>query len=269
MGKTDIDAVKRFWELHPVAASAIPHEPGTPEFFRDYDVLREKNESLRFSYELHEYEKFSGKKVLDIGCGNGYVLSHYAKEGAQVVGVDVTSTAIRLSAARFRLSALSGDFMVANAEMLPFASGSFDCVCSMGVLHHTPAPELAVKEILRVLRPGGRLILMFYHRNSALYRLNFFFQSLMGGISKAALVNQVDGLDNPKGEVYSKDELCGLLGAFEDLELFCGVLQGWMILPRGGSLLPNKLLHPLAKRWGWFLYAKGRKPQQVRESADL
>jgi SAM-dependent methyltransferase len=261
METIQIEDVRSFWEAHPVAAAAVPYPLGSREYFAYYDALREANEPLAFSYRLHEYAAFNGKSVLDVGCGNGYVLSKYAREGADVFGIDLTDAAIGLSQARFALLGLEGTFQVADAEALPFADGTFDCVCSMGVLHHTPDTPRAVAEIYRVLKPGGRLIVMFYHRDSVLYRWNFPLRRLLSGKTTQQLVNEVDGIGNPKGDVYSRAELRRLLGRFKDLEFFAGVLSGWMVLPRGGRFLPARLLRPLASRWGWFLYAKGNKPQ--------
>lgn len=254
-----IEDVRAFWESHPLCASAIPHSLGTPEFFREYDQLREANESVAFSRELHEYSAFAGRDVLDVGAGNGYVLSHYAREGARVWGVDITQTGIGLCRRRFAGSGLQGTFLVGNAEALPFDDDSFDCVCSMGVLHHTPDMERAIGELFRVLRPGGRLILMVYHRNSVLYRVTFPVFSLVRGKSMAQLVDEVDGVGNPKGQVYSRRELRRLLGGFNDVRLGAGLLQPWM-LPRIGLLIPRSALDALARRFGWFLYAKACKP---------
>jgi ubiquinone/menaquinone biosynthesis C-methylase UbiE len=257
----DIDDVRSFWDENPLCAAAIPHALGSPEYFAHYDAMREANESLAFSSRLHEYPAFTGKKVLDVGSGNGYVLSKYAREGAHVYGVDLTPTAISLCQQRFALLGLRGHFELANAERLPFADNTFDCVCSMGVLHHTPDTATAVEEIFRVLKPGGRLIVMFYHRDSALYRFNFPVQRLLSRKSMQQLVNEVDGVGNPKGHVYSKAELRGLLRRFESIEMFTGLLQGWMVLPRGGRFIPDRLLQRFESRWGWFLYAKGNKPR--------
>jgi SAM-dependent methyltransferase len=256
----DPAAVKAFWEANPVAAASVAHPPGTAEFFAAYDRLREQNESVEFSNRLHEYDLFKGRRVLDVGCGNGYVLSRFAAAGAEVVGVDITRKAIELCEARFRLAGLTGKFQIADAESLPFADASFDCVTSMGVLHHVPDTEAAVAEIRRVLKPGGRLIVMFYHRNSALFRLRFPIESRLTGKPLQQLVNEVDGVGNVKGDVYSKAELSALLGGFTDLEMTVGLLRPWMVARRGSRFLPQSLLTPLAGRFGWFLYAKARRP---------
>jgi ubiquinone/menaquinone biosynthesis C-methylase UbiE len=157
---------------------------------------------------------------------------------------------------------LEGNFCQANAEELPFKTETFDCVCSMGVLHHTPTTAKAINEIFRVLKPGGRLIVMFYHRNSWLYRVTFPWVSIITGQSRQQLVNEVDGIGNPKGHVYSKTEMQELLFQFEKVELFVGLLQKWMLLPKIGHFLPipKSLLQRFEQRWGWFLYAKAIKP---------
>lgn len=209
---------------HPVSAAAIPYPLGTPEYFGYYDMLREANESIAFSYWLHGYKHLARKKVLDVGAGNGYVLSKYAQEGAEVYGIDLTETGIDLCRRRFQLLGLRGNLGIANAEELPFADDTFDCVCSMGVLHHTPDTRRAVDEIFRVLKPGGQLIAMFYHRDSIQYRLKFPLLRLLSGRTIQQQVNEVDGVGNPKGDVYSRSELKRLLNRFQNLEMFAGRL---------------------------------------------
>ncbi len=255
--KSQLEDVRSFWNANPLCAAAIPHPLGSSEYFSYYNQLREANESPAFSAALHEYDQFAGKQVLDVGCGNGYVLEQYAKSGAIVTGIDLTPAAVSLSRERFRLRGLQGTFHEANAEELPFADNSFDCVCSMGVLHHTPHTERAVREVHRVLKRGGRLIMMFYHRNSFHYRIRFTWRRLRTGKSYQEQVNEVDGIGNPKGYVYSKRELACLLNMFTGLEMFAGLS---MLPGKVNRLCPSPVREGLERRWGWFLYAKGWKP---------
>ena len=261
--KVNIEDVKNYWNNNPLCSTIIPYPIGTKEYFIYYDKLREDIESLKDSYEIHEFKKFSGKKVLDVGCGNGYVLERFARENAEVYGIDITPMSIKLCHQRFDFKELKGDFIVANAEEIPFPDNYFDCITSMGVLHHVPNTEKAVSEIYRVLKPGGKLIVMFYHKNSALYRVKFTFDKWRFGKSKQQLVNEFDGIGNPKGWVYSKSDLIKLLDNFKIEKMFLGYLIGNMVLPFGGRFVPNFLFKPFEKYFGWNLYAKAYKSKNI------
>jgi 2-polyprenyl-3-methyl-5-hydroxy-6-metoxy-1,4-benzoquinol methylase len=157
MAQVPLARVQEFWNKNPVAASAIDASLGTPDFFRSFDRLREDDgcEPYAFSEMIHGYSQSAGCKVLDVGCGNGYVLAQYARHGASVFGVDITRTAVDLSRRRFELAGLSGTFSQIDGQRLPFPDASFDIVCSMGVLHHISDPSPLVDEMRRVLKPGG------------------------------------------------------------------------------------------------------------------
>lgn len=262
--RTKEDAIQKqiqaFWDRSPVASKAIPYPLGTREYFEHFARLRERIEPPTFFARWHELDHFQGKRVLDIGSGNGYVLSHYAQHGALVSGVDLSKTAIELCRTRFGLFELQGSFLQGSALDLPYAGETFDCVCSMGVLHHTGNIHRSLQEIWRVLKPGGRLILMLYHRDSALYRFLFPMLSHLRSVPIEQLVNEVDGVGNPKGEVFSKREVEQLLHGYSDLQLEIRTLQGWMLLPKGGRFVPDWLFKPFESRVGWFLYAKASKP---------
>lgn len=75
------------------------------------------------------------------------------------------------------------------------------------------------------------------------------------------MINEVDGVGNPKGAVYSRSELRALLSDFERLEMFTASLQTWM-LPRRLQCVSEGVLDLLGRRWEWFLYVKGCKPER-------
>ena len=252
--------VKSFWQNNPLCVAGIPHEPGTLEFFEVFDAQRESIEPLPISYVLHEYTDFKCRKVLDVGCGNGYVLSKYALEGGEVYGIDITQAGVDLCLKRFELFGLVGNFRVADAQDIPYPDSTFDCVCSMGVLHHVPDTQKALDEIFRVLKPGGRLIVMFYHRHSAKYQLKYRVWSWVTGKSMQQLVNEFDGVGNPKGVVSSRSELRKRLHRFSEIQMHIGFLETRDIILRGARFLPERLFQPLAPLIGWNLYAKARKP---------
>lgn len=255
------DSVRSFWQKNPLCAKSIPYRNGSREYFEQYDKLREEIEPISYSYSLHEYSEFKGKMVLDVGSGNGYVLSKYAREGANVYGIDITDVGIKLCRERFEHFGIKGNFEVADAQDIPFQDNTFDCVCSMGVLHHVPNTSKALDEIYRVLKPGGRLIVMFYHRNSAKYQFMFRIRSWLTGKSLDQLVNEFDGVGNPKGTVFSRSELRNILHKFHDVKTNVGYLSkgDLNIFRRGSRYLPTFVVKFFEPLWGWNLYAKARK----------
>src|SRR6266853_1792115 len=163
------ERVRAFWQTHPCGTRFRDDEMGTPEFFA-------RVESHRYTKEWHipgaaDFGGAHGLSVLEIGCGLGTDGAQFAKAGAHYTGVDLTEAAVDLARRRFKISGLPGEFRVADAENLDFADNTFDRVYSHGVLHHTPDTARAVAEIHRVLKPGGRAIVMLYHRGSYNYRV--------------------------------------------------------------------------------------------------
>jgi SAM-dependent methyltransferase len=89
--------------------------------------------------------------VLDVGCGTGQSLQLYADRASNYVGLDLSAAMIAVAHARFP----DRSWIIADATQLPFADQSFDLVAFSSVLHHMPDYLDALREALRVLRPGG------------------------------------------------------------------------------------------------------------------
>lgn len=124
----------------------------------------------------------AGKDVLEIGPGGGGHSALFKAHGANAFAVDITSERA-ISTAR-KLSLLPGAGSVAvtgDAERLPYADGVFDIVYSNGVLHHSSDTNACIDEVLRVLKPGGRAVIMLYSRHSATYWLNIWPRALVTG----------------------------------------------------------------------------------------
>ncbi|MGI8335193.1 methyltransferase domain-containing protein [Actinomadura scrupuli] len=98
--------------------------------------------------------------VLDVGCGSGEVAQGLAERGAQVICVDLTAAAVRR--ARRRMPGILA--CQAGALTLPFSDAAVDHAVSIGVLHHTPDAFRGLAEMVRVTRPGGRVVVMLYAR---------------------------------------------------------------------------------------------------------
>lgn len=258
MEKVTTDDVRAYWEAHPLSSEAIASEPGTPEFFSAHDRMRIESEPLDVQARLYEWDRYAGKRLLDIGCGTGYVAKLYASGGAIVTAVDIAERSVELTRRRLQLHGLTGEVRRANAEELPFADASFDVVTSFGVLHHTPDTAKALREVHRVLRPGGTTHLMFYNRNSFAYRVLFplkrALQSQWRHKSAQDQVNAVDGATNPLGKVFTRRDLRELLPGFDDLRF-----ATWELFFHHAGKIPAPLRNLLATHWGWFLYVKARK----------
>jgi ubiquinone/menaquinone biosynthesis C-methylase UbiE len=130
------------------------------------------------------YDATAGLDVLDVGCGQGIDLVRYARAGATVTGIDLTPRHVELARAQLAAQGLPGTVVLGDAEQLPFANDSFDRVSSNGVLHHTPDIEAALREIQRVLRPGGEARVILYNRASLHYWIH---QVLYWGLMKGRL----------------------------------------------------------------------------------
>ena len=105
--------------------------------------------------------------VLDVGCGTGLMAARLAAGGRRVVGLDIAAAML----APQRRRAPRARFVLGDAEALPLRAGTFDAVVNLISVHHYPDPARAVGEFRRVLRPGGRLVLVAFDRASPYIRL--------------------------------------------------------------------------------------------------
>ncbi|WNB93975.1 methyltransferase domain-containing protein [Bacillus sp. NEB1478] len=117
--------------------------------------------------KIHESLKettgsWNGKDVLDVGCGTGRLLLRGAEEANKLVGVDLSSEMVKASIQQFFYHELSGksEFLIADAEKLPFNAHSFDLGISTCVMFLLPHPEQGIKEIHRVLKQGGQIAML-------------------------------------------------------------------------------------------------------------
>ncbi|MBZ5686809.1 MAG: class I SAM-dependent methyltransferase [Acidobacteriia bacterium] len=98
-----------------------------------------------------------GTRVLDVGCGTGVVAITAARLGARVDAIDLTPQLIERARENARIAQVEIQFLEADAEQLPFRDGEFDVVVSQFAHMFAPRPEVATREMLRVLRSGGTI----------------------------------------------------------------------------------------------------------------
>jgi SAM-dependent methyltransferase len=141
--------------------------------------LPQYRENFRWYLEPLASSPLRGLRVLDAGCGMGRHTVHFLREGVEVVALDA-SPAIEAAAANGRdANAL---FLQADVLRLPLADCCFDLVCCLGVLHHIEDTAGGLAELVRVLRPGGSLLVYLYHdpREASRWR-----ERLLGCVSAA------------------------------------------------------------------------------------
>ena len=98
-----------------------------------------------------------GMRVLDAGCGTGVVAITAARLGATVKGADLTPQLLERARENSQIANVNVEWTEADVEQLPFGDGEFDAVLSQFAHMFAPRPEVAVREMLRVLRPGGTI----------------------------------------------------------------------------------------------------------------
>lgn len=108
-------------------------------------------------------DRLKDLKVLEIGCGMGLHTELIARAGASVVSIDISDASIAATARRMATRGLASDVRRMDAENLEFPEGSFDLVWSWGVIHHSARTGRIVREIHRVLKPGGEARVMVYN----------------------------------------------------------------------------------------------------------
>jgi ubiquinone/menaquinone biosynthesis C-methylase UbiE len=213
MSETLKDRVRAYWQAEPCGTSTTAAEPGTAEFYAE--VERRRYELEPFIPGFAEFERWKGKRVLEVGVGLGTDFVRFARAGAVLTGIDLTEAAVAAVRERLAFEGLEADLRVADAERLPFPDGGFDLVYSWGVLHHTPDTRRALAEVQRVLRPGGEARIMLYSRRSWVALGVWLRYGLAKGKpfrSPASLI--ADHMESPGTKAYTHGELHELFSNF-------------------------------------------------------
>lgn len=164
--QTAISNVHSYWNARPCNVRHSPKPVGTKEYFDEVEARKYYVESHipRFA----EFERWKGKKVLEIGCGIGTDTINFARHGAYVTAVDLTEKSLELARQRAQVYGLEDRirFVQANAEELSahVPVEIYDLVYSFGVIHHTPHPERVVEEIRKYVKPDSSIRIMVYNR---------------------------------------------------------------------------------------------------------
>jgi ubiquinone/menaquinone biosynthesis C-methylase UbiE len=251
--------VEEYWDTHLNLTQFLEAdvEVGSDQF---YELLRAQ--LSRYEYKLALLEEFArecnGQELLEIGCGLGPELAELGRLGFVVTGIDLAPNAVRVCNEYLAKQGVEGQALVQNAECLEFPDDTFDAVYSSGVLQHTPSIERAIAELWRVLKPGGRILIILYHRRSWFY-----------------LLHRVSGMnvefasdDAPIINAYTRNELESLFSRFRNLQIRCEYCYPNPTGRRGLlATLYNRVFVPvmrtipkgLISRYGWHLILTAQK----------
>ena len=163
-------SVREYWETHIHDLEVTRHPPGSPGFFADLEQYH--FEKLHHLPRLIPFDKYAGRRVLEVGCGAGTDLVRFARNGASVTGVDMAASAVKLASGNFAMEGRTAELLVADGEALPFRERVFDLVYAHGVVQYTANDQALVRECRRVLKPGGTAIFQVYNRVSWLNALS-------------------------------------------------------------------------------------------------
>lgn len=246
--------VSTYWDNHIHDLEVATHPVGTAGFFQELDSYR--FDKLHYLPKLVHFSAYRGRSLLEVGCGVGIDLVHFASAGALVTGVDLSHTAIELARQNFAQHGLPAELLVMDGEALEFPDNRFDVVYAHGVLQYTADAQKMIGEIHRVLKPSGEAILMVYNKNSWL--------NLLGKITRVPLEHE----DAPVLRKFSIGEYRRLLQPFTSYQIIperfpvrTKLHKGWKarlfndIFVGAFNLMPKAFLRPL----GWHLMAFATK----------
>jgi ubiquinone/menaquinone biosynthesis C-methylase UbiE len=268
----DKSAVRAFWDQGPCGEI---YATGSD---RPQQLAAQARERYRLEPHIAEFAGFreaAGKKVLEVGVGMGADHLEFAKAGPRLlIGIDLTDRGVAITRERFELAGYTPNVHLGDAENLPFPSDFFDIVYSYGVLHHSPDTEKAVREVFRVLAPGGTARIMIYSKYSMVGYMLWLRYGLFTGKPWQSLKEIYrTRLESPGTQAFTIAEARKFFAGFKLISLrtplgFGDLLQGQAGQRHGGVVLslarrfyPRGLIKKMFANHGLGMMIVAVKPQ--------
>jgi 2-polyprenyl-3-methyl-5-hydroxy-6-metoxy-1,4-benzoquinol methylase len=248
-----IETVAEYWNRRPCNIRHSPAAVGSRQYFDEV-------EARKYLVEPHipgfaQFDRWRGRRVLEVGCGIGTDAISFARAGADYTGVELSEASLELARRRFAVFGLTGRLSQINAEELAthVAPASFDLVYSFGVIHHTPRPDIVVRQVRQVVRPDGEFRLMLYAKDSwkdAMIEAGLDQPEAQSGcpIAFTYTHQQVRELLEPAGfQVTSIEQAHIFPYVIEKYIKYEYELQSWV------AAMPEAMFRALERRFGWHM----------------
>ncbi len=205
--------------------------------------------------ELAQFDQCQGKEVLEIGVGLGADHQRFAEAGARLHGIDLTDRAVEHTSRRFDLFGYQSKLATGDAENLSFSDDTFDVVYSWGVLHHSPDTAKAIREVWRVLKPGGEAKIMIYHKWSMVGLMlwgRYGLLTLQPWTSLKTIYGKY--LESPGTKAYSVREARSLFAQFTSIKVGITLGHADLMSSPVGQRHQGMLLRVARRLWPrWFI----------------
>lgn len=191
------DEARRNWSAVPCGTDVAIAARHTREYFEEIERYRYRTQA--WTAQAIDRLDARGRRVLEVGFGAGTDHLRLARRGARLTGVDITPQNFVETQRRFAHAGERSRLAVADAEALPFRAAAFDLVYSFGVIHHTSDIDAALREMARVIAPGGRAWVSVYHRHSIFFWWSVFAYRFLirGGHRRRSLRAQLSLVEHP------------------------------------------------------------------------
>jgi 2-polyprenyl-3-methyl-5-hydroxy-6-metoxy-1,4-benzoquinol methylase len=271
----EVEKVQNYWNARPCNVRHSTSPVGTKQYF-------EEVEARKYFVEPHiplfaEFEKWKGKKVLEIGCGLGTDTINFARAGAQVTAVDISIESLALAKKRAEVFGLDNiTFYQANAEQLSdyVRVESYDLVYSFGVIHHTPHPELVIEQIHKYMDKDSIFKIMVYHRSSwKVFWMLMKYRRKQGGTLDELIARYSEAETGcPVTYSYTTETVKDFLKGFSIMDMRIDHIFPYSIPEYSNyqykkvwyfRYLPHAFFRWMEQRCGWHLCVTARKAQML------
>lgn len=267
--QVNLEKVKKYWNDRPCNIRHSNKPVGTMDYF-------EEVQNKRYFVEPHilefaDFEHCNGKKVLEIGCGIGTDTILFLKNGAKVTAIDLSKESLKITKSRVALYGYDANVIFANVEKLSeyLDIQKFDIIYSFGVLHHTPNPLDAFKEILRFMDEKTEFRFMVYHKGAfkvfqILEQYDYDYKNVDTLIAKHSEAQE----GCPVTYSYTPDDLSRILDSLglEIVEIKIDHIFPYRIEEYRNNIyvrediwqMPAETFDLFQKKYGWHLMVKAK-----------